>query len=105
MSCRHRLSKREENHTSVEQKTGAQGSAADPTPDDRLVEVVEDIVGQLVRQNRDGIQAQQGKFVILLIEIVVQLKAAATVPAARAAGGKGAAVIVEAVPRRGGGSR
>ena len=33
------LREREENQRAVEKKTDAQGSATDPTPDDRLVEV------------------------------------------------------------------
>ena len=49
------LREREENHRAVEKKTDAQGRATDPTPNDRLVEVGEEIVDQLVQQKRNGI--------------------------------------------------
>ena len=66
------LREREENHSTVEKTTDAQGSAADPTPDDRLVDLVEEIVNQLAQQIRNVIQAQQGKLVGLSIEVMAQ---------------------------------
>ena len=42
------LREREESHRAVEKKTDAQGRAADPSPDDRIVEVAQVIVDQLV---------------------------------------------------------
>ena len=69
------LREREENHGSGEKKTDAQGSTADPTPDDCLVEVAPEIVDQLIQQTWNGIQAQQGKLVgRLVIEIMFQLE-------------------------------
>ena len=65
------LREREENQRAVEKKTDAQGSATDPTPDDRLVEVAQEIVDQLVQHTRNGIQAQEGKLVGRLIEVVL----------------------------------
>ena len=83
-----------------EKKTDAQGSAADPTPDDRLAQVAQEIV---VQQTRNGIQAHQGKLVGVFDRNNGPTRAAETAPAATAAGGQGAIVIVDAVPRRGGG--
>ena len=68
------LREREENHRAVEKMMHAQRSATDPTPDDRLVEVAEEIVDQLVQQKPNGIQAQQGKLVELWIKVMVQLE-------------------------------
>ena len=62
----------EEYHTAVEKKTGAQESAAFPTPDDRLVGVVEEIVDQLGQQKRHGFKAQRGKLIGPLTAIIVQ---------------------------------
>ena len=67
------LWEREENCRAVGKKTDAQGGAADPTPDIRLVEVAQTIVDQMVQQARNGIQTQQGKLVGLLIEILAKL--------------------------------
>ena len=66
------LREREENHGVVEEKTDAEGSAANPTPDDHLVEVAQDIMDQLVQQTMNGIQAHQENLVGLLIEMIAQ---------------------------------
>ena len=54
--------------------TGAQESAAFPTPDDSLVGMANEMVDQLAQQKRHGIKVQQGKLVGLLVEILVQLE-------------------------------
>ena len=56
----------------TEQSRKRQTPKPDPTPDDRLVEVAQEMVGQLVQQTRNEIQAQQGKLVGRLIEVMVQ---------------------------------
>ena len=65
---------REENHRAVENKTDAHGSSTDPTPDDRLVEMAEEIEDQLVQQKRNGVQAQHWKLVGRLTEAMVQIE-------------------------------
>ena len=61
-------------HRAVEKKTGAQESAAFPTPDDRLVGGANEIVDQLAQQKRQGTKAQEGKLIGLFVEIMVRLE-------------------------------